>query len=79
MDAIVRTRRGWTMIEVLIGTSIVGILLGLTLVGIQQTRVSARTVQSTNNLAQLCAATEQFASDHGGRLPPPSGDIIARK
>jgi prepilin-type N-terminal cleavage/methylation domain-containing protein len=64
---------GLTLIETIVAITIVGMLAGLTLIGIQAVRNSSRQTQSGNNVAQLLRASEQFSSDHGGRLPPISG------
>jgi prepilin-type N-terminal cleavage/methylation domain-containing protein len=58
-------RRGLSLIEVLVVLAILGILLALILPAVQGARESARRVQCTNNLRQLCLAVHQYEEVHG--------------
>jgi prepilin-type N-terminal cleavage/methylation domain-containing protein len=67
-----RTRRGLTLLELVIVVAIIGVLAGLLLVGIQQTRDSAARLESTNNLRQLGLAANLCQTQRGA-LPPGFG------
>jgi prepilin-type N-terminal cleavage/methylation domain-containing protein/prepilin-type processing-associated H-X9-DG protein len=59
----------FTMIELLVVLTIIGVLVGLLLPALQNARESARRVQCSNNLMQLCLALHHYAAEHNV-LPP---------
>lgn len=69
------SRRGFTLIEVLVAISIVGILMALILPAVQVARESARRTQCKNNLRQIGIALHSYQEIHGclplGRMGTP--------
>lgn len=63
------TRRGFSLIEVLVTVGIVSVLLGMVLAAVQRARDSARRAGCQNQLRQQGLAVFSFESTHG-RLPP---------
>jgi prepilin-type N-terminal cleavage/methylation domain-containing protein len=62
------SRKGMSLLEVLIVVAIIAVLIGLLLPAIQKIRGAAVKTQSRNNVRQIVLATHNFASARG-RLP----------
>jgi prepilin-type N-terminal cleavage/methylation domain-containing protein/prepilin-type processing-associated H-X9-DG protein len=71
-----RTRGGFTLVELLVVIGIIGVLVSLLLPAVHSTREAARSVECKNNLKQLALATQHFQSQHNslptyfGNFPP---------
>jgi prepilin-type N-terminal cleavage/methylation domain-containing protein len=65
MAASLPTRRGLTLVEVLVVVAIVGVLIALSFPALQSSREAARLVHCKNNLKQLGAAVLSFESSNG--------------
>ncbi len=62
---------GFTLIEILVGISIIGILAALLYPAIGKATEQAKLAQCTNNLRQIGVALLSYSNDHDGRFPIP--------
>lgn len=68
-------RRGFSLVELLAVTAVVGILAGLTLPALASAMGRARSVQCVNQLRQLGLGLRLYAdADPAGRIPTVAGD-----
>lgn len=66
------SRRGFTLIEILVVISIISVLSSIVLASISQVQAKGRDSRRTQNLVQFRNALELYASNHNGQYPPVS-------
>ena len=71
-----RSDKGFSLIELLTVSSIIGVLAGLTLPALASARGRARSIQCLNQLRQLGMGLQLYAdADPSGRLPVPDNSL----
>ncbi len=65
-----KTRRAFTLIELMVVVAIVGILIAITIPATSKALNRARNIQCTGNLKQLSAAMLLYCKDNQGKFPP---------
>jgi prepilin-type N-terminal cleavage/methylation domain-containing protein/prepilin-type processing-associated H-X9-DG protein len=64
------TRKGFTLVELLVVIAIIAVLAILSFFGASKMRSKARGVTCSSNLRQIGTAMLAYASDNSGQLPP---------
>lgn len=72
-SALVRTRRAFTLVELLVVVGIIVVLMSLLLPTLFSAREAARRAACASNLRQLGQAMIAYATDHDGNLPVQHG------
>lgn len=67
--------RAFTLIEMLVVTSIMGVLIAFLLPSLGQAREHAKMLEDINDLKQLCIADQMYADDHNGQFAPSVSDL----
>src|SRR5207249_469423 len=71
------TRRGFTLIEVLVVICIVGVLAALLIPAVQAAREAARRIQCSNNMKQVALAMQSYLGSVGVFPPGYVSTILA--
>lgn len=66
-----RSKDGFTLVELLVVVAIIGILASLLLTALSRTKEQAYKTQCVSNFKQLGAAFQLYADDHADQLPGP--------
>src|SRR5688572_5919603 len=65
-----RTRRGFTLVELLVVIGVIAVLVGMLLPALNAAREQARLVDDLTRIRQLAIAANMYAADYGGSVPP---------
>jgi prepilin-type N-terminal cleavage/methylation domain-containing protein/prepilin-type processing-associated H-X9-DG protein len=68
-----RSRTGFTMVEILVAIAVLAILLGILMPVFSRAKECAQQVKCASNLRQLAASFSMYVDDWGGFYPSPGG------
>lgn len=71
----IESRRGFSLLEMVVGIAIVGMLMAILLPAVQRSRGAVRRAECSARLREFCLASQNFSTTHG-RFPgsyPPKG------
>ena len=73
-----RTKKGFTLIEILIVVLIIGILLAIAIPNFMRARATSRTKACVSNMRQIDSAKQQWAMDTNavGTDTPAAGEVL---
>jgi len=74
-----RTKRAFTLVELLVVISIIGLLVAILLPSLQKAREQARSAKCLANLHAQIIAVHSYTVDHDGILPGPVHPAIKRR
>lgn len=74
-----RRRAGFTLIELLASVAVVALLAGLLAPALAGARTAARSAACASSVRQLPLASDLYAADHRGALPPGAADFLANR
>lgn len=68
-------RSGFTLVEMIVTTAVIGVLIGILAPSLAGARGSAQAAVCASNIRQLQLATQFYAADHSGLYPPGARDF----
>lgn len=71
----ITSRRGFTLVELLVVVAVIALLIGVLLPALGLARDAARTSAAQNNVRQIALALQTYATDHNYKFPPVLNNI----